>query len=210
MKIKIISFFAFLLLLNIVNAQVGIGTKTPNPNSILEVYSTTKGVKFPKLNATQIGAITSPAKGLTVFDTTADCLKTNFGTPAAPLWKCLGVTAACTPPATPTITSGAATCSAAGTSTVSNYDSGATYTFSPTTGSPTVGAAGAISGMVVGTSYTLTATKTGCTSAASASFSNAAQLPTMTVTTASGTMTQTVNVAIASPYITHTTTVATV
>jgi len=92
MKIKIITFFAFLLLLNIVNAQVGIGTTTPNANSILEVYSTTKGVKFPKLNATQIGAITSPAKGLTVFDTTADCLKTNFGTPAISDWKCLGVT----------------------------------------------------------------------------------------------------------------------
>uniref|UniRef100_UPI004049366E T9SS type B sorting domain-containing protein n=1 Tax=Flavobacterium sp. TaxID=239 RepID=UPI004049366E len=84
-------------------------------------------------------------------------------------------------PAVPTITSVAASCSAAGSSTISNYNASNTYTFSPA--GPTVGAGGVISGMTVGTSYTVTATNGGCTSIASASFSNAAQLPTPAVPT---------------------------
>ncbi|UGS22274.1 choice-of-anchor L domain-containing protein [Flavobacterium cyclinae] len=84
-------------------------------------------------------------------------------------------------PVVPTITSVAATCSAAGSSTISNYNASNTYTFSPV--GPTVGAGGLISGMTVGTSYTVTATDGGCTSAASASFSNEAQLPTPAVPT---------------------------
>ena len=75
----------------------------------------------------------------------------------------------------PTITTTAATCSAAGSSTISNYSATNTYTFAPA--GPTVGAGGLISGMTVGTSYTVTSTNGGCTSLASASFSNAAQLP---------------------------------
>ena len=78
-------------------------------------------------------------------------------------------------PAVPTITTTAATCSAAGSSTISNYSATNTYTFAPA--GPTVGAGGLISGMTVGTSYTVTSTNGGCTSLASASFSNAAQLP---------------------------------
>ena len=84
-------------------------------------------------------------------------------------------------PAVPTITSVAADCSAAGSSTISNYNASNTYTFSPV--GPTVGAGGLISGMTFGTSYTVTATNGGCTSAASASFSNADQLPTPAVPT---------------------------
>ena len=84
-------------------------------------------------------------------------------------------------PAIPTITSVAASCSAAGSSTISNYSASNTYIFTPS--GPTVGAAGVISGMTVGTSYTVTATISGCTSLASASFSNAAQLPTPSIPT---------------------------
>ncbi|MQP63621.1 hypothetical protein GFJ99_13055, partial [Flavobacterium sp. LMO6] len=84
-------------------------------------------------------------------------------------------------PATPTITSVAASCSATGSSTISNYSASNTYAFTPA--GPTVGVAGVISGMTVGTSYTVTATNGGCTSVASASFSNAAQLPTPPVPT---------------------------
>ena len=82
---------------------------------------------------------------------------------------------------TPTITSGAATCSAAGSSTISNYSASNTYTFTPS--GPSVGAGGLISGMTVGTSYTVTSNNGSCTSTASAPFSNAANLanPTFTV-----------------------------
>ena len=75
----------------------------------------------------------------------------------------------------------AATCSSAGSSTISNYNASNTYTFTPV--GPTVGAGGLISGMTFGTSYTVTATNGGCTSLASASFSNDAQLPTPAVPT---------------------------
>lgn len=77
-------------------------------------------------------------------------------------------------PATPTVTTTAATCSAAGTATISNYNSAYTYTFSPT--GPSVGTGGAITGMTAGTSYTVTAASGTCVSSASASFSVAAQL----------------------------------
>jgi hypothetical protein len=79
-------------------------------------------------------------------------------------------------PATPVITPVAATCLAAGSSSISNYDGTLTYVFSPS--GPTVGTGGAISGMVEGTPYTVTASNANCSSLASASFSNAAQLPT--------------------------------
>ncbi|CCG53128.1 Protein of unknown function precursor; putative adhesin [Flavobacterium indicum GPTSA100-9 = DSM 17447] len=87
----------------------------------------------------------------------------------------------CTPPAVPTINSVAATCSAAGSSSIANYVVGQTYVFTPA--GPTVGAGGAISGMITGTSYTVTASNGSCTSASSASFSNAAQLATPAVPT---------------------------
>jgi hypothetical protein len=75
-------------------------------------------------------------------------------------------------PATPTISSNPATCLAPGSSTISNYDATTTYNFTPA--GPTVGAGGVISNMTVGTSYTVTAGTGACTSAPSASFSNAA------------------------------------
>lgn len=60
----------FLILLNLtVNAQIGIGTTTPNASSILDVTSTTKGMLTPRMTTAQRNAITTPADGLTVYDT---------------------------------------------------------------------------------------------------------------------------------------------
>jgi hypothetical protein len=78
-------------------------------------------------------------------------------------------------PVVPTITTTAPTCVAEGTSTITNYNGALTYTFTPA--GPTAGAGGVISGMVVGTSYTVTAGNGSCTSVASASFTNLAILP---------------------------------
>ncbi|CAM1362028.1 hypothetical protein TPENAI_20332 [Tenacibaculum litopenaei] len=80
-----------------------------------------------------------------------------------------------TTPAIPIINSTAATCSHDGTSSIQNFDAGTTYIFSPT--GPSVGASGAISGMTVGTSYTVIAQKSTCQSNASSAFSNTGQLP---------------------------------
>jgi gliding motility-associated-like protein len=87
---------------------------------------------------------------------------------------------------TPTITSTPPTCTAPGSSTVSNYSALMTYTFTPA--GPAVGAGGAITGMTVGTGYTVIANEGSCISVASASFSNAATLPAPTITI-SGTLT---------------------
>ncbi|WP_208328376.1 gliding motility-associated C-terminal domain-containing protein [Flavobacterium poyangense] len=89
-------------------------------------------------------------------------------------------------PATPTISSTVPTCLAAGTSTISNYSAANTYTFTPT--GPTVGASGLISGMTIGTSYTVTASNGGCISGVSASFSNSDILPTPATPTISSTV----------------------
>jgi gliding motility-associated-like protein len=90
-------------------------------------------------------------------------------------------------PVTPIITTTAATCSAAGTATISNYVGTQTYTFSPA--GPSVGTGGVISSMMLGTSYTVTTSNGTCASLASTSFSISAQLsvpttPTITTTVA--------------------------
>jgi len=51
------------------SGSVGVGT-TAVASSILDVQSTTKGVRFPNMTTTQKNAISSPALGLVVFDTT--------------------------------------------------------------------------------------------------------------------------------------------
>ncbi len=78
-------------------------------------------------------------------------------------------------PAVPSISTVAATCSAEGTATVTNYDGALTYTFTPS--GPTVGAGGVISNATAGTSYTLTAGNGSCTSAESSAFTRQEQLP---------------------------------
>lgn len=49
--------------------NLGIGT-TANASAILDAQSTTKGVRMPNMTTTQKNAISSPAAGLMVFDTT--------------------------------------------------------------------------------------------------------------------------------------------
>ena len=49
---------------------VGIGTTAPAATALLDVQSTTKGVRFPNMTTTQKNAISSPALGLVIFDTT--------------------------------------------------------------------------------------------------------------------------------------------
>jgi hypothetical protein len=52
------------------SGNVGIGTGVPSASAILDAQSTTKGVRMPNMTTTQKNAITSPAAGLMVFDTT--------------------------------------------------------------------------------------------------------------------------------------------
>ncbi|UPT71107.1 MAG: T9SS type B sorting domain-containing protein [Flavobacterium sp. JAD_PAG50586_2] len=88
-------------------------------------------------------------------------------------------------PLVPTLSTTAPTCLANGFTTITNYNASNTYTFSPT--GPVAGAGGTITGAVLGTAYTITASNGGCTSASSLAFTNLAQLPTPLVPTLSTT-----------------------
>ncbi|MFD0964582.1 hypothetical protein [Pseudofulvibacter geojedonensis] len=50
-------------------AQVGIGTTTPDASSILDIESTTQGMLTPRMNQAQRNAIVSPATGLLIYQT---------------------------------------------------------------------------------------------------------------------------------------------
>jgi hypothetical protein len=76
----------FILLFLTVNvfllkAQVGIGTTTPSPSSILELNSTTQTFVPPRMTNDQMLAIASPLIGSVVFNTSDDALymRTNLG-----------------------------------------------------------------------------------------------------------------------------------
>jgi len=62
--------FAVILSLYSLNiyAQVGIGTTSPDPASLLDISSTNQGVLLPRMTTAQMQAITDPVKGLTVFN----------------------------------------------------------------------------------------------------------------------------------------------
>ena len=51
-------------------SQIGIGTTAPNASSALDIQSTTQGLLTPRMTTAQRLAITTPANGLLVFDST--------------------------------------------------------------------------------------------------------------------------------------------
>ena len=53
------------------NAQVGIGTSSPNAAAALDVVSTSKGLVPPRMTALQRNAISNPPQGLMLYCT--DC-----------------------------------------------------------------------------------------------------------------------------------------
>jgi len=68
MMSKLFLLLSFLLSFCL-NAQVGIGTTTPHPSSILDIESTSQGVLVPRMSTLQRTTILLPAEGLLVFDT---------------------------------------------------------------------------------------------------------------------------------------------
>lgn len=61
-------------------AQVGIGTTTPDPSSILDISSSAKGLLAPRMTTAQRNAILNPAQGLVVYDTTVNAFFFHDGT----------------------------------------------------------------------------------------------------------------------------------
>jgi len=77
MKISIApkTIVCFILLFTVqqgVFAQVGIGTTTPNSNSILDVTSSSQGILVPRLTTAQLNAIVAPPQSLMAYNTDVD------------------------------------------------------------------------------------------------------------------------------------------
>jgi hypothetical protein len=53
---------------------VGIGTATPHASALIDLHSNTKGLLAPRMTSAQRNAISSPAKGLLVYDTDVNSL----------------------------------------------------------------------------------------------------------------------------------------
>src|SRR3979490_380695 len=67
--------------------SVGIGTTVPNGSAQLDITSTTKGILIPRMSTAGITSISSPAKGLLVYDSSKNQLMVNMGTAAIPNWQ---------------------------------------------------------------------------------------------------------------------------
>jgi hypothetical protein len=89
MKIILKYFLIQLVLLSSSNlyGQVGIGTTTPDPSSILDLSSISEGLLMPRLTTLQRDGIVSPAEGLMIYNTTSNDGQLNIGTPSTPNWK---------------------------------------------------------------------------------------------------------------------------
>jgi hypothetical protein len=61
------------------SASVGVGTETPAATALFEISSTTQGFLPPRMTTTQRNAITSPATGLIIYNTTTSALEMYDG-----------------------------------------------------------------------------------------------------------------------------------
>lgn len=61
-------------------AQMGIGTTSPDNSSILDITSTTHGLLIPRMTDTEMNAVSSPATGLIIYNTTNSCIYFYNGT----------------------------------------------------------------------------------------------------------------------------------
>ncbi|MCW9036739.1 hypothetical protein [Altibacter sp.] len=65
-----LSFILAPVMITQTTAQIGMGTTTPNPSSMLDISSSNSGLLVPRMTTAQRTAISTPANSLLVFDTT--------------------------------------------------------------------------------------------------------------------------------------------
>lgn len=66
------------------SGSIGLGSTTEDTKALINMVSTTRGIRFPVMTTTQKNAIPSPGAGLMVYDQTLD--KPYFFTNASSLW----------------------------------------------------------------------------------------------------------------------------
>jgi len=85
---KIFTILTALCLSSVSFSQsVGIGTATPDNSSALDISNSAKGLLIPRMTSVAITAISNPAKGLMLYDSTLNQLMVNMGSPATPNWQ---------------------------------------------------------------------------------------------------------------------------
>ena len=73
-------------------AQTAIGGPMPDPSAMLDVQGSTGGLLFPRLTSSARNAITAPANGLMIFNTSTGCLEINLGVGGTKNWESLSCT----------------------------------------------------------------------------------------------------------------------
>jgi trimeric autotransporter adhesin len=58
----------------LLKAQQGVGVTNPHASSALEISSTVKGLLIPRMTTAQMNAVSSPANGLMIYNTTDGCV----------------------------------------------------------------------------------------------------------------------------------------
>jgi hypothetical protein len=71
-----------LILASTSSAQVSIGTPTPDQTAILDLSSTSQGLLLPRMTTAQRDAISTPAVGLMIYNTTNNGLELYHGSVA--------------------------------------------------------------------------------------------------------------------------------
>jgi uncharacterized protein (TIGR02145 family) len=95
MKKRVLKNVLWLLLIFAANqaiAQVKVGDNPTSINStaIFEMESINKGILFPRMTTTQRNAITSPATGLLIYNTTTSKIEVNVSITSTANWQELG------------------------------------------------------------------------------------------------------------------------
>ncbi|WP_225036089.1 hypothetical protein [Winogradskyella sp. SM1960] len=75
MKVNLTLLGLFLIFTTLSFSQVGIGVEDPDASSILELKSSDKGLLLPRLTTAERDLISSPAEGLTIYNTTTQSLE---------------------------------------------------------------------------------------------------------------------------------------
>ena len=68
------------------SAQTVIGGDTVDQSAVLDIQDTARGVLLPRLTTLQRNAISNPARGLLIFNSTENRIQVNEGIPETPSW----------------------------------------------------------------------------------------------------------------------------
>jgi hypothetical protein len=73
-------------LLNAQNIAINTTGAAPDSSAALDITSTSSGLLAPRMTTTQMNAITRPAQGLMIFNTTVGSFQVNVGSTTTPNW----------------------------------------------------------------------------------------------------------------------------